>query len=68
MPQRVSRPHALLEWVEGSWFVRDLNSTNGTYLNETQLVPQQLVPLSEGAILRFGANRVRIGRTTRDLA
>ena len=45
---RVSRRHALLEWQQGAWFVRDLNSRNGTYLDETKLIPQQLVPITAG--------------------
>ena len=29
----VSRVHALLEWLGGSWFVQDLGSRNGTFVN-----------------------------------
>ncbi|MGB8700889.1 MAG: FHA domain-containing protein [Thermosynechococcaceae cyanobacterium] len=30
----VSRYHAALEWQAGNWFVKDLNSSNGTFINE----------------------------------
>ena len=29
----VSLNHANLEWVDGSWFIEDLQSTNGTFVN-----------------------------------
>ena len=29
----VSLRHASLEWVDGSWFIEDLHSTNGTFVN-----------------------------------
>lgn len=29
----VSLRHASLEWVDGSWFIEDLQSTNGTFVN-----------------------------------
>ena len=64
---RLSRNHAVLEWRQGVWHVRDLNSTNGTYLsydgssvNEQKLTPEQLVQIPPGAVLRFGGSRVRI--------
>lgn len=57
---RVSRRHALLQWQQGAWFVRDLNSKNGTYLDENKLIAQQLVPVSAGSILRFGESCVRM--------
>ncbi len=59
---RVSRRHALLEWQNETqrWFVRDLNSKNGTYLNRKRLIPEELVPINAGATLRFGRSSVRI--------
>jgi S1-C subfamily serine protease len=29
----VSLRHASLEWIDGSWFIEDLQSTNGTFVN-----------------------------------
>ena len=29
----VSLMHASLEWIDGSWFIEDLQSTNGTFVN-----------------------------------
>jgi pSer/pThr/pTyr-binding forkhead associated (FHA) protein len=30
---RVSREHAVIDYVDGDWQIRDLNSTNGTFVN-----------------------------------
>ena len=38
----VSREHALLYWNGGTWWIRDLNSTNGTYVNGRRVDLQQL--------------------------
>ena len=49
----VSRCHAELLLQDGSWWVRDLNSTNKTYLNGCALTPGELTQLSDGAVLRL---------------
>lgn len=38
----------------GEFLVRDLNSTNGTLLNNQRMLPGQFYPLVHDAILRFG--------------
>src|SRR5690606_38891354 len=48
----VSRQHARL-YLEGeSWWVEDLGSTNGTFVNELRCVASQ--PLTDSDQLRFG--------------
>ena len=49
----VSRCHAELLLQEGSWWVRDLNSTNKTYLNGCALTPGEATKLTDGAALRL---------------
>lgn len=49
----VSRRHARLQLEGGRWSVADLNSTNGTYLNDAP-VPEQPRPLQDGDELRIG--------------
>lgn len=52
----VSRVHALLEWLGGSWFVQDLGSRNGTFVNgERVLVRRVLRPSDE---VRLGRARL----------
>jgi pSer/pThr/pTyr-binding forkhead associated (FHA) protein len=49
--------HARIYSADGSWFVEDLGSTNGTYLNQRRITAP--------AELRAG-DKVRIGKTTLD--
>ena len=55
----VSRHHALLVFVNGRWMARDLDSSNGTYLNRHRL---GISDVHAGDVLRFGENgpKVRI--------
>jgi pSer/pThr/pTyr-binding forkhead associated (FHA) protein len=48
----VSAQHARLSYRQGQWWVEDLNSTNGTYLNH-ELVLSPLV-ITSGDLLRLG--------------
>jgi len=50
----VSRRHAVLLKREAGWFLEDLQSTNGTYVNEIRLAPNKPVPLHSGDLIRFG--------------
>lgn len=50
----VSRRHARLIFEGGKWFVEDLDSTNGTYVNETELAPKTRTALSDGDAVGFG--------------
>ncbi|MDA7979988.1 MAG: GGDEF domain-containing protein [Pirellulales bacterium] len=48
---RVSRRHAIIELIAGDYVLRDLGSTNGTYVND-QRVDQQ--KLTAGDLVRLG--------------
>ncbi|KAL6642180.1 hypothetical protein ACP70R_020361 [Stipagrostis hirtigluma subsp. patula] len=50
----VSGTHARLEKKDGRLVVTDLDSTNGTYINERRLVPGFPVPVDPGSLLIFG--------------
>lgn len=52
----VSRTHAVVEVVDGRATVRDLQSTNGTYLNGRRIAAHGL---QNGDELRFGNTRMR---------
>ena len=47
----VSRRHARLWFDQGSWFVEDLQSSNGTYVNDKRI---NRTPLKDGDELRCG--------------
>lgn len=53
-PPFVSLAHALIRWNGTSWELRDLGSTNGTYLDRARLQSGQTARLELGAILAFG--------------
>ncbi len=44
----ISRKHARFSYENGNWFVEDLQSTNGTYVNGTALKPGQKYAISPG--------------------
>jgi pSer/pThr/pTyr-binding forkhead associated (FHA) protein len=50
----VSRSHADVITRSGRYFVKDLNSTNHTYINEREVPPQCEMELQDGDLLRLG--------------
>ncbi len=48
---RVSREHLALEWTGGQWWVRDLGSSNGTFLNGR---PVHRLAVGQAFTLRLG--------------
>ena len=50
-----SNHHARFQFAHGSWYVEDLHSTNGTYLNGHRMFSAQRLRKND---------KVRIGRTT----
>lgn len=57
--KNISREHALLFEREGTLWVRDLASRNGTFVNH-ELVPREC-PLKHGDLLHFGDLEFRVG-------
>lgn len=53
----VSGSHAEIFFEQGAWWIQDLNSTNGTYLNSHRVGNR--VELSNGDIVQFGRVRFR---------
>ena len=49
----VSRRHAKIVRAEDGWAVEDLNSTNGSYVNDVQIMPRS--PLRDGDLVKIGA-------------
>lgn len=50
----VSRVHAALEHVAGTYTLTDLNSTNATRVNNRRLEPDRSTPINDGDALQFG--------------
>ena len=51
----VSRMHARLEVREGKYYVKDLNSKNGTFVNGRRLKPQEQCEIAAGDYVAFAA-------------
>ncbi|XP_026462532.1 kanadaptin-like [Ctenocephalides felis] len=59
----ISRYHAVLQFHPTTednrpkgWYIYDQNSTHGTFLNKTRLLPCRYVHVKPGFILKFGAS------------
>ncbi|HEX7150133.1 MAG TPA: SpoIIE family protein phosphatase [Thermoanaerobaculia bacterium] len=52
----LSRKHAELLAIDGSWILKDLGSANGTYINGSRVVRQQ--PLQAGDRIRLGDTEI----------
>lgn len=52
---RISREHARIQFSEGGWTVRDLGSSNGTFVNEERLEKGGTRALKPGDRLGFGS-------------
>ena len=49
----ISRRHAEVSFRDGQWFIRDLDSSNGTFINELRI--QHVIPLAHNDQIRCGA-------------
>ena len=61
---RVSRKHCEFFGTDGQVFVRDLGSTNGTFLDDEQIPTSCKTPVSSGAIVRVGSLAFRVEYAT----
>ncbi len=59
----VSGRHAVLTYRGRAWFVEDLGSTNGTYVNGSPV--EDIAPLAFGDELQVGNVRLRLERARR---
>lgn len=49
----ISRMHICIYREENEYYIEDMNSTNGTFLNDRQILPQQRYSLKNGDVLRL---------------
>jgi len=62
----VSRRHAMIRRKKNRFEIIDLDSTNGTWLNEKRLTPTKAYALPSGTTIRIGQLRLQV--ITRDLS
>ena len=63
---QTSRRHAEISLQNNTWLIRDLGSTNGTWVNGQKIT--QLTELETGDRIVFGRHQFRVGPITDDLA
>lgn len=56
----VSRQHACIHQRDDGIYVEDINSTNGTFINNQRLRPLQVYPLDYGDTLRLGRLELQV--------
>ncbi len=56
----VSRRHAIIEEKDGHYYIRDLNSTNATYVDRNPLKPGEEKLISPGAVINIGKSELKI--------
>ena len=49
----ISPLHAIVGWNEISFYVMDMDSANGTFVNDQKIAPRSQVPIGKGSVLRF---------------
>ncbi len=55
----ISQFHAKIDWKNGKYYIEDMNSTNGTFLNEEMLNYKECRELQVGDIIRFADVKYR---------
>ena len=56
----ISRIHCCINKKENKYYLADLNSTNGTYLNQKEVIPGKDALLSEGDEIRVSSQEFYI--------
>jgi hypothetical protein len=54
----LSAEHSLLSWRDGTWWVEDLGSTNGTFVNGVRV--SRPVPIASGDLIEVGRVALRL--------
>jgi pSer/pThr/pTyr-binding forkhead associated (FHA) protein len=56
----VSRHHAVVQKLKSAYFVRDLESTNGTFVNGVPVTGDRYARLNAGDVLRIGRTDISL--------
>ena len=52
--QLVSVSHAVIQKIKDDYYLKDLSSTNGTFVNDVRLPKDKYIKLREGDVVRLG--------------
>ncbi len=50
----VSNEHASIDWIDNGWYVRDLGTTNGTFVDGSVVQPRGQTKVRVGAVISIG--------------
>ncbi len=56
----VSRRHCLIQKIKNDFFIKDLNSANGTFINSLRVPSDNYVKLKKNDIIRLGKTELTI--------
>lgn len=56
----ISRVHCKILKNDGRYYIEDLQSSNGTYINRARLQPNQTYPIKDGDIIRLANSDFRV--------
>lgn len=57
--ETISQFHAKIDYIDGTYYIEDMNSTNGTYVNEEVVNYKEKKTLKSGDIIRFADVKYR---------
>jgi phage tail-like protein len=60
--REISRQHLRIIWRDDKYFVEDLNSSNGTWLNDVRLTPREAREIRPDDVIRAGPFLLRVLR------
>lgn len=55
-----SRFHAIIQKIKDSYFIKDLNSTNGTYVNNEMVPKEKYIKLKKNDVIKIGRTEIII--------
>jgi len=55
-----SRFHAEIQKIKDAYFIKDLDSTNGTFVNNEKVPAQKYIKLYQGDVIKVGRTEVTI--------
>jgi len=56
----VSREHAVIQKIKDSYFIKDLGSTNGTFVNKQKVPNGQYIKLEKTDSIKIGKNTIQL--------
>lgn len=56
----ISREHAVIQKIKDSYFIKDLGSTNGTFVNKQRVPNGKYIKLGKADLIKIGKNTIQL--------